>query len=89
MDQLSDFIIDIQQIFLGLLTLGFSYYIYQERSEVQTILSRGSRKFLTLIFVCCFIGLSINFLQALGQTGIIYALEFSLLVTLSLFGGKA
>lgn len=88
MDQLSEFIIEIQQIFLGLVILGFSLSIYQERELIRSRVSSSTKKFLGLVLVCCAAGLTANFVEGLGQTGILYAIEFSLLITMSLLGPK-
>lgn len=88
MEQLSEFIIELQQVFLGLLVLSFAYSIYQDREEIKLKLALTTRSFLSLILLCCSIGLAVNFMQSLGETGILYAVEFSLLITMSLLGPK-
>ena len=67
MDQLSEFIIEIQQIFLGLVILGFSISIYHERDLIRSKISSSSKQFLGLILVCCSVGLTANFVEGLGE----------------------
>lgn len=88
MNELNSFIIDIQQIFLGLLALAFSFFIYLDVDNIQERLPRNTRVFILLIFLSSSIGLSANFIQSLGQEGILYAIEFALLITMSLMGPK-
>tara|TARA_B100001971_G_scaffold215185_1_gene259373 strand:+ start:42499 stop:43968 length:1470 start_codon:yes stop_codon:yes gene_type:complete len=88
MNELNDFIIEIQQVFLGLLTLAFSFFIFLDLDTIKEKLPRSTRVFIGLIFITSVLGLSYNFIESLGQEGIIYGLELALLITMSLMGPK-
>lgn len=88
MNELNSFIIEIQQVFLGLLALAFSFFIYTDIDNIKERLPLNTRVFILLIFLSSVVGLGFNFMESLGQEGIIYSLEFALLITMSLMGPK-
>lgn len=88
MTELNEFILDIQQVFLGLLALAFSFFIFKDIELIKSALNTQTRIILTSVLGITAIGLGINFTQDLGVQGLIYSIEFALLITFSLLGPK-
>lgn len=88
MDNLNVFILNIQQVFLALLAASFAFFILQDREKFRESLPKESRVFMTLVLIVTTIGLAFNFYDGFGEVGIIYAVEFALLIVMCLVGPK-
>lgn len=85
---LSLFIVELQQVFLGLVALGFSFFLMNDIISIKEKLSTSKLKVLVPVFFVLIIGLSFNFYESLGQEGLFYAIELALLISISFFGPK-
>jgi O-antigen ligase len=88
MNELKDFTFQIHQIFLGLLTLAFTFFLFLDREAIKDYFQRFDRNNLLLVFATCFVGLLFNFGSTWGETGIFFTIEFALLICLSFLGPK-
>ena len=88
MSELNEFILEIQQFFLAFLVLAFSFFLYKDSKTAQSHISLKTRFFLIPLFLIVSIGLMFNFYEGFGTQGLIYSIEFGLLITLCLMGPK-
>jgi len=86
--ELNLFIIELQQVFLSLVALGFSFFIFSDIKKIKENVSIPRLSVLVPIFLTLVFGLSYSFYEALGQEGLFYSIALALLVSMSFFGPK-
>ena len=82
------FIIDTHQFFFALVVLVFSVLLIQDLKEIKERLSLEKRAFLSFILLLITCGVFWVLFETWGMQGVFFALEFSILVTISLIHPK-
>jgi hypothetical protein len=82
------FIIETHQFFFALVVLVFSVLLIQDLKEIKEKLSLEKRTFLSFILLLITGGVFWVLFESWGMEGIFFALEFSILVTISLLHPK-
>ena len=89
MENFELFIINTHQVFIGLLLLSFvTFFVVVDGPVIKENWSTNSKKFLLILFPTLAGGLFLNLLGTWGEEGFFFAVEFSILIILSIINPK-